>query len=437
MKDLLKQIRNEWKRNLFLAVELLVVSTVLWYLVDWSYVTLRTYLQPMGFDTEHCYKLQFNMLTPQSDLYDPKQTPEDNMRALMDITERLRHRPGVEYVAISQNSTPYNDGANGFTLYIDSIGVNCKQRWAQPDFFRLFRYQSVAVRTDDGRTVYTTDTDSLAARVDLNARKIIVSRDYVTDKLYPELGMSDAFPLLGKDYPCYYPENEFRVQVAGIGEPIRETHFMTSDMWGGRYVGLELTQGNILAFENPVYLEVSLRLTPDADTPDFVDRLMDDADRLYQVGNVFLLDVQPYSALRQIRELDDVNEVRTQLCIVGFLLLNIFLGVIGTFWFRTQHRQSEVALRMAFGSTRWGVFSRLVVEGLLILTAVTVPAALIAFNIGLAELVDVERMAFSGSRFLLALACTWVLMAVMIVLGSWYPARRAMKVQPAEALHDE
>ena len=100
-------------------------------------------------------------------------------------------------------------------------------------------------------------------------------------------------------------------------------------------------------------------------------------------------------------------------------------------------RQSEVALRMAFGSTRWGVFSRLVVEGLLILTAVTVPAALIAFNIGLAELVDVERMAFSGSRFLLALACTWVLMAVMIVLGSWYPARRAMKVQPAEALHDE
>ena len=113
MRDLLKQIRNEWKRNLFLVVELLVVSTVLWYLVDWSYVTLCTYLQPMGFDTEHCYKLQFNMLTSQSDLYDPKQTPEDNMRALMDITERLRHRPGVEYVAISQNSTPYNDGANG------------------------------------------------------------------------------------------------------------------------------------------------------------------------------------------------------------------------------------------------------------------------------------------------------------------------------------
>ena len=32
---------------------------------------------------------------------------------------------------------------------------------------------------------------------------------------------------------------------------------------------------------------------------------------------------------------------------------------------------------------------------------------------------------------------SWLLMALMIVLGIWYPARRAMLVQPAEALHDE
>ena len=32
---------------------------------------------------------------------------------------------------------------------------------------------------------------------------------------------------------------------------------------------------------------------------------------------------------------------------------------------------------------------------------------------------------------------SWLLMALMIVLGIWYPARRAMQVQPAEALHDE
>ena len=32
---------------------------------------------------------------------------------------------------------------------------------------------------------------------------------------------------------------------------------------------------------------------------------------------------------------------------------------------------------------------------------------------------------------------SWLLMALMIVVGVCYPARRAMQVQPAEALHDE
>ena len=132
-----------------------------------------------------------------------------------------------------------------------------------------------------------------------------------------------------------------------------------------------------------------------------------------------------------------MNEAKTQLCVLGFLLMNIFLGVIGTFWFRTQQRRREVALRMAMGSSRQGVFLRLMSEGILLLTLAAVPAVIIAFNVGMAELVDVEKLPFGGGRFLAAVVATWSLMAVMIVAGIWYPARGAMKVQPAEALHDE
>ena len=92
---------------------------------------------------------------------------------------------------------------------------------------------------------------------------------------------------------------------------------------------------------------------------------------------------------------------------------------------------------MASGPPRRGGFRRLTDEGLLLLTLAAVPAALIAFNVGMAELVDVERMPFSAVRFLWGIAMTWVLMALMVVLGIWYPARRAMRIQPAEALHDE
>ena len=166
-------------------------------------------------------------------------------------------------------------------------------------------------------------------------------------------------------------------------------------------------------------------------------KLMADADRLYQVGNVFLLDVVPFSEWRRVAELDSMNEAKTQAIIMGFLLLNIFLGVVGTFWFRTQHRRSEIALRMAFGSTRAAVFGRLIAEGLLLLTLMMVPAMFIAFHIGYAELVDVFKVPFTASRFFLCVGATWLLMALMIVAGIGYPARQAMRIQPAEALHDE
>ena len=32
---------------------------------------------------------------------------------------------------------------------------------------------------------------------------------------------------------------------------------------------------------------------------------------------------------------------------------------------------------------------------------------------------------------------SFILIALMIVVGIWIPARKAMKVQPAEALHNE
>ena len=244
--------------------------------------------------------------------------------------------------------------------------------------------------------------------------------------------------MLGKDYPYGGYTSDDYLHVAGICEPMRWSHFSTTEQWGGPLAAIELRDSHICQLGNPLYVQVSLRLTPDADTGTrFMDELMADADRLYTLGNVFLLDVQSFSSLQETMEMDDVNEVRTQLCVIGFLLLNIFLGVIGTFWFRTQHRRSEIALRMSFGSTRRGVFRRLIAEGLLLLTLAAVPAVFIAFNVGMAELVDVERMSFGGGRFAMTVLVSWLLMALMIVLGIWYPARRAMLVQPAEALHDE
>ncbi len=46
-----------------------------------------------------------------------------------------------------------------------------------------------------------------------------------------------------------------------------------------------------------------------------------------------------------------------------FLLINVFLAVIGTFWFRVNRRRNELGLRMAVGSSRRRLQQLLIGEG--------------------------------------------------------------------------
>ena len=162
-------------------------------------------------------------------------------------------------------------------------------------------------------------------------------------------------------------------------------------------------------------------------------------EKQLKIDNLFLLDVKPMSDVRKTFFLatGDFNELQTRLIVVGFLLLNIFLGIIGTFWFRTAYRKAEMGLRLAVGSTRTSLRKLLITEGLILLGLAIIPAAVISFNIGKADLVDINRMDFTFVRFISGMLITYLLMAFMIILGIWYPARQAMKIQPAEVLHEQ
>lgn len=64
--QLLKQIWNERRSNGWLWSELLIVFVVLWYVVDWTYVTARTYYEPVGFDITDTYYLELSLKTTRA-----------------------------------------------------------------------------------------------------------------------------------------------------------------------------------------------------------------------------------------------------------------------------------------------------------------------------------------------------------------------------------
>ena len=59
----------------------------------------------------------------------------------------------------------------------------------------------------------------------------------------------------------------------------------------------------------------------------------------------------------------------------AFFLVNLCLGVIGTFWLQTRTRREEVGVMLSFGATRSDIVRLLMGEG----TVLTVVASLTGF----------------------------------------------------------
>lgn len=156
-------------------------------------------------------------------------------------------------------------------------------------------------------------------------------------------------------------------------------------------------------------------------------------------GNFWLANVQYYPDVRTNYLATSMNTggQKLDVAINLFLLINVFLAVIGTFWFRVNRRRNELGIRMAVGSTRLRLQQLLIGEGLMILTITAVPALLICVNVAFAGLLSSEVMEVTFGRLLTVSLLTWGILAGIITLAVWYPSHKAAHLEPAEALHYE
>ena len=66
-RALLKQMRNEWKGNLWIIAGLTIVSIAIWILCAQLYGILHPTLLPMGFDDENFYVMTIHDVKADAD----------------------------------------------------------------------------------------------------------------------------------------------------------------------------------------------------------------------------------------------------------------------------------------------------------------------------------------------------------------------------------
>ena len=414
-KKLFAQIKNEWRTNLWLGIELLLVSVVMWWVTDNLYCIGATYFEPRGFDVEHCYLIEMGHLTEKSPDYQEK-TYQEKSDDVLELANRLRQRPEIEAVSLSQNSYPYN-GSNSWTsirLVDDTLeaGGSLIFRNVSPDFVKVFRYEGA-----NGET-----SEQLA---EILERGEMIASDNVFTYAYKR-----PLPMTNYVGRRFYWQNDttFSIPLGASVKVVRYSDFQAART--SRSILLKRT----LWDESQ---ELCVRVRADLDV-DFIERLKADSEKQLRIGNIYISNIRSFKDIRRNYQQFQYNGVRDLITIQVFLLVNIFLGLLGTFWFRAQQRKSEIALHKAHGATNSMMFTRLLSEGWLLLLIITPLALFIDFNLAYAELnARHNGIYLEWDRLLICGAISFAIIALMIAIGIGIPARKAMKIDPAEALHGE
>lgn len=404
---LIQQMRNEWRSNLWMIIEIAIVAVVLWAIFSFFAQIVAIKTQDYGYDTTDV--LMGYIKTAPSE----NQTENDyetTIRNRDNLILNLRQNPYVELVGIGSNPMPYNFNFEGVqasfredTIYHYVGGL---KRVISPEIVKIIRLKSL-----DGKT-----TEQLAEVVEKG-----------------EIILGNIDPNMRDDYSDFELFLNRRVALDGDTSKVYYIGALAKSMHRSDYESLFFHTLYYPQAKNEWASEVVIRVK-EGKAKEFLASLKQSD---IKVGNVYVSDIMELSSMADRANLNMDNMVRNAAVCAGFMLLVVFLGFLGTFWFRTQQRVPEIAVRKVNGATRGDVFRRLISESMIMLAISLVVAAVVADPVMKSDVLNFLIEDNTTTQFVYGAIATVVVLMIMIVAGVWFPARTAMNVNPADALKDQ
>jgi putative ABC transport system permease protein len=415
-------MKAEQKSNSWLILELLLVFVVMWFCYDYLNLMYNRYNQAPGQNTENTYVLEFGMKDEYKENFaalmgsgDVAPLQEMFANDGMEILERIKKMPYIESAAFSMYGLPYGNADGYYGYRAGNINGQALTRFISPEYTDVYKI--------DIRKFPNADFGNYGAR------QIIISPD--------KKGMFNTLPIGNiKDVVL----EQDTLQVTGIApklkiidyEEYEQMAFLPIDRWA-------------TIPSNPG-TDISIRVKADADN-DFIYKFKNDIQDKLDIGAYYFINLRPIEQLKEQRMLEKgyTTDIRNVCFVILFIVINVFLGIFGTFWFRTQSRRSEIGLRCAIGSSKRQINSLIMGEAFILLFIVSIPAAVIALLFSYFDVVNslgVPSVSHGSLdlgfvHYLNNYLATTLILAVMIFLGTYFPAQQAMNIQPSEALKAE
>lgn len=418
LRHLFKNLWNTRRRNAWIMLELVVIAIVCWMVVDPLFVIFYNKSIDDGYETEGLYRLQLSTVPGA-----PAGTSDEFDR----LMQHLREHKQVECATyVINNQYPCAPGYSYNNLAKDTATVRVAFMLFQPgtDFFRTWRMRPAGDGTWE--TLEKTDypKGSIALTSDA-ATRLSPGRDLRGDVVYGR----DSVPM----------------KVAAVIRPVK----MKSSKQP-YYLRLTAWTDTVPAWAFDGGITLFARTKPEVSEVRFMEEFIPWMEEHLVEGPFFVSRVEPFHRVIEQSDLREgaTGEKRIKYALCYFFLINLFLGISGTFWLNTHTRREEIGVRLSYGASPVKIRLMLLGEAFVMVTVSVCVGCFLYFQWVLKEGFYVMGNRVPGNdasyitnqfamHFLIVSATVYVIMLAVTCLGVWIPAQRISRISPVEALKDE
>ena len=365
----------------------------------------------MGCDIHNVARIRIGIIPPESpDHIDAPSDSASTAKAVNTLLQRIEAHPSVESTCISLTSQPYQGSNSSYSFTLDTLTVSSVLvRSVTPSFLRVFRVES--------------ENSTCEEMEQALENKQLVAGELLAKMLY--CNPPDTFngkEVMRGDSSVY--------KIGAVCKNMRIDNF-----WG--------TSPSIFIYEDEFaksiglyveWMEYALRLKDDAKIS--FDALFAELKDQLRVDNFYVTHFEDLGVTKQVFQKEDYNALKIRLLYVVFLAICIFLGIVGTFWYRAQQRRSQIGLRLAMGDTPRHLLWLYNLEGLLMLymtLVFTIPSYYLLKHY---EILHRYWSVFSW-RVPLVFGITYGVITLLILVAICLPTYSAVHTAPSIAMRDE
>ena len=438
MKQIINNLWSQRAQNVWLLAELVLVCFVAWKQLDPIAVRMYYKSLPKGFDCER-------LVVAQTSITDIRWFEGDNADRVLDqktriLKQKLQASDEVEQVCILSQLYGLLAPRNMFSHSVDNEG----DLYAYGDD-TVHVYENLYLKNEHFFETYGIHAAEGSPSVEELSKLdhgIVISRS-LAERLF-----GSAKAAIGKDIThSFFIEEEWvtSYRICGVVEDVHVSE-ISFDTWQ-RYVP---TTDNPLRY---VHSQLLIRLRPDVNVRRFVEEQNFRLQQFTSEG-LAIVSFTPYEDIATSKNqfaspmlsYDFNQSVTTAI----FFLINLCLGVIGTFWMQTKRRTEESGIMRAFGATRGRIMGMFLAEGFVLTTLSMIITCILYLNYvktGLGSLCinpqlpqcqpDPTWVADKPLHFCILAGIVYVIICIVVSIGIAIPAWNIVRTKVVKALRHE